>query len=270
MLLSLVWAILNNNVSLFPPSRQKMKSYVEQALGRGTEWVVSEYGREESRNPALLRMIQDMEGLSGDSRLSAIVDNFRRRFPGPNLLNPHGTAVPVDPGAFQCLQDYQRWTQHAIAPTVYVLSDEDRAAMFSPDEHHWGSLTHQLFALLVYRQLNGTSTKLDGLINRLCERVAAEEVWDFRVTDLYLQRIAFVLWAGRPDLIKRRWIERVIANQDETGPWAASWYGLGPGLLEFHLKKGSASCHATAQGLWILYMLKYRYPDWIEGKYDLE
>ncbi len=77
-------------------------------------------------------------------------------------------------------------------------------ATFAPDPHHWGSLTHQLFAVYLYRKYQGTSPSLETLVDHLSERIASEAVWDVRVTDLYLQRAAFLLAAGKPDLVKRR------------------------------------------------------------------
>ena len=140
--------------------------------------------------------------------------------------------------------------------------------MFAPDRFMWGSRTHQLFALILYRSRTGNAPQVNDLINHLCERIAMEAHWDVRVTDLYLQRIAFIMAAGRPDLIKRRWVERAIASQTASGGWVGSWYGWGPGLFAFTVGRRVPNSHTTVQGAWILYMLKYRYPDWIDRNYD--
>jgi hypothetical protein len=78
-----------------------------------------------------------------------------------------------------------------------------------------------------------------------------------------MQRMAFVLAAGRPDLIRRRWVERAIAKQHADGGWISSWYGWGPGLFVFRLSPKVPNSHTTVQGVWTLYMLKYRYPEWL-------
>jgi hypothetical protein len=148
------------------------------------------------------------------------------------------------------------------------LEDEDRASMLSPSRHRRGSLTHQLFALCILRQRGRSDENLDSLVNTLCERVAAEAFWGFRVTDLYLQRVAFLLAAGRPDLVKPRWVERILAWQQENGGWKASWYSCwGPGVFAFRWGPQVPNAHTTAQGVWLLYMLKYRYPQWIVENY---
>ena len=136
--------------------------------------------------------------------------------------------------------------------------------MFAPNRFMWGSRTHQLFALLLYREYGNHSQAVDDLINHLCERIALEAQWDVRVTDLYLQRIAFILAAGRPDLIKRRLVERAMANQKQDGGWIASWYGWGPKLFEYSFRQPATNSHTTVQAVWALYLLKYRFPTWIE------
>ena len=134
--------------------------------------------------------------------------------------------------------------------------------MFSPKAHYWGSLTHQVFSLYIYRKHQGKTSELDSLLDHLCERIAFEAFWDIRVTDLYLQRIAFLLAAGRPDLVKRRWVERLLEHQTESGGWQPAWHGWGPDLFRFSLEEDPPNAHATVQGAWVLYMLKYRYPNW--------
>jgi hypothetical protein len=139
--------------------------------------------------------------------------------------------------------------------------------MFSPDKYQTGSATHQLFALYLYRNYNGSTPDLNRLIRRISVRIASEASFDFRVTDLYLQRIAFLLAAGQPDLVKRRWVERALAAQQHDGGWRYSWHGWQPKPFGFEFVDESSISHATAQGMWIVYMLKYRYPQWIEQNY---
>jgi hypothetical protein len=57
---------------------------------------------------------------------------------------------------------------------------------------------HQLFALYLYRKFNGDTPELDRIMIRVENRIAAGAALSFRVTDLYLQRIAFLLAARRP------------------------------------------------------------------------
>jgi len=222
-------------------------------------------------NPALLHMLKDIAELADHRPLRILVSQYDtelkfdiwRRF-----IEPNAEFTPPTSEYLATLDDYQRWMLYAVAPDRVELSAEDRADMFDPGKHRRGSLTHQLFAVRLYRNRVGATQELDALVDQLCERIAREARWDFRVTDVYLQRIAFLLAANRADLVKRRWVERVLSNQNRDGGWTASWYGLGPRTFEWTLKSQKSNSHTTVQGLWIYAMLKYRYPHWIEEHYS--
>jgi hypothetical protein len=89
---------------------------------------------------------------------------------------------------------------------------------------------------------------------------------DFRLNDSFIQRTAFVLGAGRPDLIRPRWMDRILDHQNPDGSWNSCWYGWCRGVFEFRIDNGGDG-HATVQAAWALTMLKYRYPQWINEHY---
>jgi hypothetical protein len=260
----------NQNFSWKTTSRETFLEELDQARRKASDWMVTS---PEGENPVLLYMISDMAKLSGDSRLRNVVERFlldpriRTDEVWRRMVDPSSKVRVPDAAEMAALQDYQRWLLYAVARPEVTLVDSDRAAMFAPDRFIWGSRTHQLLSLVLYRSRGEDSPTVNGLVNQLCEKTAAEALWDARVTDLYLQRIAVVLAAGRPDLIRRRWVERVIASQTESGGWTPSWYGWGPGILAFDLRGRTPNSHSTVQGAWILYMLKYRFPDWIQRNY---
>jgi hypothetical protein len=264
-------AELNNNVAWWPTSRGTFAADFDQGHYRAYSWVIGRRHSPEELNPALLNMLNDVAELSASAPLRNLVRQFSEGLassPWRRLVDPAAEVRSPTRSELAALDDYQRWTLYALAPAQCALSDQDRADMIAPDMHRRGSLTHQLFAVLLYRKRVGPSAELDGLVDRLSERIAAEAVWDFRVTDLYLQRVAFLLAAGRPDLVRRRWVERVIANQEADGGWVSSWYGLGPRTLEFSFRGKASNAHTTVQGLWICAMLKFRYPHWVDQNYS--
>jgi hypothetical protein len=264
--------VCNNNYSFSRVPSQVFRIRLDRAIADGTEWVTKNK-RElaiEQPNPALLYMIGDMADLSKLPRLRRIVDlhlETSPNYPGRRLIDEKATFLPPRPDDLAGLDDYKRWILHACAAAEFPLEEGDRASMLSPTLHRRGSLTHQLFTLCILRQRGRSDKNLDGLVDTLCERVAAEAVWDFRVTDLYLQRVAFLLAAGRPNLVKSRWVERILAGQQEDGGWKGSWYNWGPGVFVFRMTPQVPNAHTTVQGVWLLYMLKYRYPQWIEENY---
>jgi hypothetical protein len=260
---------VNHNFSWQPIRHQRFIERLDRAMSLGTNWLLR---HKEQENPALLYMLADMAALSGDRRLNEVVASaLEDPLVGDSvwrpLLDPTAKVRRTTRQELDGLQDYQRWLLYAMSPPDVELGADDRRAMFARDRFAWGSRTHQLFVLLLYSSRVGPSAELTDLINHLSEAISREAHWDFRVTDLYLQRIALIVAAGRPDLLRRRWIERAIANQTDDGGWASSWYGLGPGLFEINLQPPSSNSHTTVQAVWLLYMLKYRYPDWIERYY---
>jgi hypothetical protein len=71
---------------------------------------------------------------------------------------------------------------------------------------------------------------------------------------------------------KQKIAEARFADLAETtlfdGGWPVSWHGWLPSPFRFRFEEESSTSHATVQGMWMVYMLKYRYPQWIEKNYQ--
>jgi hypothetical protein len=261
---------VDNNVDCWNTPRDRFTAQLDRDTELGMEWVVSnQKWINIVSNDKLEYMIANMADLSSDSRPRALVNDYLTHETGQDfwrrMIDP--TAKDRAAGDIQSWCDYCRWMAYSIAPDQVPLTPDELRNMLSPDKYVWGSRTHQLLSLILYRERGHNSPEVNRVINRVCEGVAREEEWDIRVSDLYLQRVAFLLAAGRPDLVKRRWIERILANQKEDGGWSPSWHGIGPNLFEFHYQVDQTTPHASVQGVWALYMIKYRYPQWIAQNY---
>jgi hypothetical protein len=277
-------AVLNNNVSIQRPSRAQFVENLDRTLARSTEWVLGQYrqtasgsvstpaGRSLLSNSATAHMVVDCASLSSEPQMKALGASFVDAWKvEANILGKMvDPAMPTNAASDQELQslaEYQRWILHGAAPNDVALSPQERDDMFSPDNYRTGKATHQLFALCFYRKSKGSTPELDRLMQKIEERIAWEAAIDFRVTDLYLQRLAFLLAAGRPDLIRPRWVERAFAAQQIDGGWLETWHGWSRTPYRFSFDDELPTAHSTAQGMWISYMLKYRYPEWIEKNY---
>ena len=272
----LLSTVLNNNYSLRPPKRADVRARLERSLEVSTAWLSGH--PEILGNPPLMFMVADMERLSGDRRLRALLDAYRQSayVTGPGTLGPVWARMVdqrrVSRGSMP--HAYRRatprnffWDAHAIAPDRVLISRAQRANTFSPSRYSWGARQHQLLALDMYRYYNGASPELDATIDHLAELVARDERYDARVNDSYPQRIAFVLAASRPDLIRPRWVDRLLDSQRADGSWGYCWYGWCKGLFEFRLHDVD-QLHTTIQAAWALAMLKYRFPRWIDEHYE--
>ncbi len=264
-------AIINNNISVSSVSEALFKSRLDHTMALSMEWFEADAeNMMKAPNAALFHMIADMAELSDNNRLNNIIMQYKARAERSiwrRLIDKKASVLIPDRQLLDRLEDYQRWIAYAIEPIRTPVTEDEKISMFAPDTHYWGSLTHQLFSLYLYRKYQGASTALEELTDHLCERIAFEAACDIRVTDLYLQRIAFILAAGRDDLIKKKWVERLMAHQQDNGGWLPGWYGWGPELFKFTFKKKKTTPHTSVQGMWVLWMIKYRYPEWIARNY---
>ena len=157
-------AVLNNNVSFSRLSRADFTTSLDRSLAASTDWaanqfpsdgtrrvMVTDLGRTYASNPALVHMLVDLSGISGDSRLreisSKLVAEYHKTRLGVvgKMVDPTFDEPPVvDPK----YEEYQRWMLHAISPAEVPLSDAERANMLS-DNLMMYNLTHQLFTLLL-------------------------------------------------------------------------------------------------------------------------
>lgn len=259
-------AVVNNNLRIRKPSREVFVRRLNEASRKATEWVLAE-GWDE--NYYLLYMLLDCSQMAGDPRLAQFVEHSAAVAPDPyldRLIHPGAFYLQPSDSYERLLSNYQLFTLYAISRKEFPLSAEDRTNMFARDKYRTGKATHQLISLILYRKYNGATPELDTLIRRISQRVAQEAALDFRVTDLYLQRIAFLLAAGQPDLIQPRWVERALDAQRPNGGWYTTWYGWQPTPYLFGLEAAPTS-HPTIQGLWLADMLLYRYPQWVSANY---
>lgn len=265
-------AVFNNNHSLSRPSRAEFTAQLDRAIDSSTAWIVAQ--PDIQGNPPLMFMIGDMAQMSGDPRLRSYIESYlaspRVRLPGDpptwyfaHWVDPSVPLPTISPAMIAHLGWQDRWFMYGTSPDRVPLTAEDRANLFSPDKYSWGTRLHlQLIALDIYRHYNPPTPEFTAAIMPVTEGVARDAYWDFRVSDSYEQRSAFLLAGGRPDLVKPRWIERVLENQQPNGAWNYCWYGWCRGIFEFRFGEGDQG-HSTVQAAWALYQLKYKHQDWI-------
>ena len=270
--------VINNNVSFHRASRADFNAQLDRAIDSSTAWIVAQ--PDIQGNPPLMFMIGDMAQMSGDPRLQSYIQSYlaspRVRIPGdpPTWYFAHwvdpSVPLPMIPASMVPRLGWQnRWFMYATAPDRVPLTADDRADLFSPTKYSWGTRLHlQLISLDIYRHFNGPTPELQAAINPVTEGVARDQFWDFRVSDSYEQRNAFLLAGGRPDLVKPRWIDRMLANQQPNGAWNYCWYGWCRGILEFRLGDSGDQGHSTVQAAWAMYQLKYKNQDWIKEHYQ--
>jgi hypothetical protein len=63
-------------------------------------------------------------------------------------------------------------------------------------------------------------------------------------------------------MIRRRWVERIIANQMPDGGWNDRWFCFDSGRRPvFGFARPPSDQHATIQAVMALYLVKYPYAE---------
>ena len=263
LLVGLLLAYTYNNASL--TGDQTFARKLDIAIEKAHNWVkLQQQDILKEGNIALIRMLQDIGTMQPDPLYRDTVDSFMTRPARPDcwkrLIDPNRPLMSSELNR-TITQEYidNKWTIYSIAPESANVTPEE-LKLFEPDYWHDRRLNHQLWALIHLRQTQGPAEKLDALIEHLCERISKSQRFDVAVVDLYIQKAAFVLNAGFPQKVRRRWLERIIDNQQPDGGWNDKWLIFTSRKRPtFSLSRPTSNQHTTIQALWALYQVKYRY-----------
>jgi len=252
-----------NNVSLY--SDAAFSNRVDTAIELSENWVES-HKTEILRwkNIGLLKMLSECNKLKANPVFEKITINFMEAGIRPacwkRLIDPNW---PVDEAELNRTIENEiidnKWVLYAIAPDEARVTPEE-LHLFEPEQWSKRQLSHQLDALVTLRRTRGSTERVDNLIEHLCDRVSDELFFDMLKIDI--GQIAFVLRAGFPEKIRRRWIERILITQLPDGGWNDEWYYFVLGrrsMFDLSFPKGSQ--HDTVLALTVLYLVKYQYPE---------
>jgi len=255
---------VNNNVSFI--SDEAFAKQIDAAIEKALAWTQTHKTEIMIRkNFGLIKMLNDINKLKSIPVLSDIVENIMVSPELPNcwkrLFDPNR---PIDMFELNSLMKKEhldnKWVLYALAPDEAKITPE-QLQLFEP-ERWWGRrLAHQLDALTTLRNTKGANEEIDELINHLCNRLRVEITFDALIVDI--GKNVFILRAGHPEKIRRRWIERVIAKQSQDGGWDNRWFCFSSNveiLPDFTSRKTNQ--HDTLLALTLLYMVKYQYPEY--------
>ncbi len=268
MVIFILAAVLYNNVALW--SDKAFAGRLDSAINNAEKWVEKHKSEIlEEKNAALLTMLRECNDLKPNLVFGGIVVSF--------LIEPmtHHSKCwkrEVDPNhpinAFDLNKaigdEYldNKWALYAVAPDKAKF-DAEKSGLFDRQRWHRRQLTHQLFALTMLRDRYDSGERINKLTEHLCERLKADMTFSVPVVDIYIQRPAFVLRAGFPQKVRRRWVERIIVEQESDGGWNDRWlcFTTTRRHLVFDIDETPSDQHATVQAVLALYLVKYRYPE---------
>jgi len=154
---------------------------------------------------------------------------------------------------------YAEWLLYGLYPDWTELRPAERRRLLEDTSRlkHSYQLTHALVAYLWMKETNPAAAEkydVDRLVREVCERIEDAHKWDPATSDIYNERVAFLLYAGQDQRVRRRWIERIILSQNTDGGWSydksitrtiAQFIGLDAGKVK-------SDTHATFLALYAL------------------
>lgn len=256
-------ALIYNNVSIINDTTFTRR--VDKAIEKGESWIESHRTDILSRqNSALLQMLNESCKLKHNPVFDDIIKTFlstpswptcwRRLVDDTWFVNKRELNSTIKKETLD-----NKWVLYAIAPDKADVTPQ-QLQLFDRQKWRGTALTHQLDALINLRLAKGTNKELEELIDHLANRVKNELVFDLAVTDPYIQKVTFILRAGYPQKIRRRWVERIIANQLHDGGWNNQWFCLTSGKKP-KFDSSPSNQHATVQAVLALYLVRYGYPE---------
>lgn len=235
---------------------------LDQAIERGRAWVRQnrDISPMQYNNPCMYFFLHDMDCMYPDRVFAARVCGYLNRSTFENswkrLIDPQRPAWAPELNATLPKTPFEyRWLTYAIDPQHVKLAPDDLAGMFDSERWRGLVLAHQLWALCHMRRLAPDPRVSAALLSRLCERIANEHARDLVVTKLHSERVEYVLMAGHPAQINRRWVERLIANQRADGGWNDRLYAF---TLPTPFRDHPSDEHVTLVTLWALHEVRYR------------
>ncbi len=267
------WKLWKNNCAAPYPEQ----IVIDQSLNQGIAWLeanrASIFAEE---NPMLWWMIKQSAELTQNAVLVNLYGEYKQRYLDSNPRNVWGNLfdanarIFINPHELESLPDYNLFFLYASSCDSLLAQEPIIIEQLSPKFCDTRILspacvTHQLTGLRIAQRYQcGDVEKIIEVSDQLQERILNQLFWDFRVVDVYLQRVWVMLEAGAGEKIKPIWIQRVLSVQNADGGWAGfeslvplsnqrslgfSSKGIGIGVNE-------SNFHTTAQGVFLMSLLR--------------
>lgn len=265
-----VWQ--NNKAVEYPD-----KARINESLQRGVFWLESH--RDEVlavNNPILWWMVKESAELNHDPSLEKLFLEYKARYLDTNsmrawahMFSPNSSA-PLHVADIQNLPDYNALFLYGLSCSGELAKSDiikqQLAADFCYTRHHVLSpvcATHQMMGVRFMQRRHCDFALASELVGALQDRIVAQLTWDFRIVDVYFQRVLMLVDSGAGSRVKPIWISRVLDAQGRDGAWSdfQTLIPLGPELgvgfsrLVVGLGREQPSFHATAQGVLLMSLL---------------
>jgi hypothetical protein len=270
--LCVAWKLWKNNHTVSFPEQQK----IEASFILGVAWLEKNHDTIlADENPMLWWMIKRSAELTQNSTLLQFYAEYKQRYLDSNprnvwayLFESRANAF-VDPQQLEHLPGYNQLFIYGSSCDSLLAQDPAITAQLT--QHFCDNqlfaptcLTHQLTGLRIALQNQcGDTDKLRETISQLQERIVNQLTWDFRLVDVYVQRVWVLLESGVGGRVKPIWIQRVLMMQSTDGGWSgfepvvpiSSQQALGFSSKGVGVGRQESNFHTTAQGIYLMSLL---------------
>ncbi|MES2089468.1 MAG: hypothetical protein V4532_05760, partial [Pseudomonadota bacterium] len=203
-----------------PPSQTLLR----QSFQASAQWLVQHEAEIiQDGNPMLWRMVREAAIVSGGSGLQSLSQRYRSQW--VDAVPSNGWAKLFDPVIERTsagihlgpLQDYQRLFAYGLSCDAILGARPEIQRQLTADAcspHLMSALhgdppcvTHQLMGFMLIREARcGDQRLINQAVALAHERIQRELVFDFRVTDAYLQRVMMLYRTGASSKIQPVWL----------------------------------------------------------------
>lgn len=275
LVLGLSLFIAYNNVG---PSKVTPEE-VSRSVQQSRDWILHNRDRLYSEHSAVLWwMLAQAVEVSGDESLRGVLQQYldrnrslyARSFWYP-LLYDQGASVNAAAVILSDIPYYNTFFIYgfscspALAEAEVVRAQQHTGYCRNHHPISPACVTHQMMGLRFMQRAGcGDAVKVESAIASLSDDIRYQSIIDFRLLDVYLQRVLMQLDTGNRDKINDRWIYRIIHSQLDDGGWddfqpllpVGNKRYLGLTKRAVGVRTEQSDFHATVQGLWIMVMLQ--------------
>lgn len=266
-----VW--LNNR-----PVREISQNEIKTSFNKSIEWLLkNKTNILQSKNHLLWWMIYESALITEDERLVGLSEEYKHimktRYANSiwNHLFDKKSNISIDLFSIAGLPDYNKLYLFGLTCDE-ELSSLDIIKMQKDVNFCWKThpispacITHQLLGFRFMKRRNCQNDRLlNNKIASLQNYLSWQLFFDFRVVDVYIQRVLMLAESDLKDAIKPIWVKRIIEAQLEDGGWDG-FQGLVPVGKSKHfgfsaygvtVKKAKSNFHATAQGVFLMSLMQ--------------
>ena len=255
------------------------KHEVQEAFDKGVGWIINNKKEiENEHNSVLWWMLGEAATLSNNHDLLSTVNDYAnnttQRYENSPwsylILKKEPDLSQLNPSLLLQLPDYNLHFIYGFScnrelAELDIIKEQNETGFCL--KHHPISpacFTHQMMGFRFMQRSSCNRIKdIAEKLATLSGYVRFQSILDFRVADVYIQRVLMLRESNNSEKINQRWIRRILLHQRTDGGWGDfqpliriyenSYLGFTSRGISVASPK--STFHATAQGIWLMALL---------------